>query len=163
MLADPSPLHITIGSRFENIELVQGVLSDALVAYDLDEETRHWIDLAVREAVANAIKHGNRLAPDKQVEIDLALDGEQLVVRVRDQGEGFDPQGLADPLANENRLRPDGRGILYMRQFMDEIEYQFRPGEGTEVTLRKRLRDDDAEAGEPSDEKTSDPDGSEPA
>lgn len=144
MPADLSPLHITIGSRFENIELVQGVLSDALVAYDLDEETRHWIDLAVREAIANAIKHGNRLAPDKQVEIDLALDGQELVVRVRDQGEGFDPRELADPLASENRLRPDGRGILYMRQFMDEIEYQFRPGEGTEVILRKRLRDDAA-------------------
>ena len=143
MPADASPFHLTIGSRFENIELVQAVLSDALSAYDLDEESRHWIDLAVREAVANAIKHGNRLEPDKRVEIDLTLEGGQLVVRVQDQGEGFDPDELGDPLAPENRLRPNGRGIFYMKSFMDDIEYRFKPGEGTEVTLRKDLGDDD--------------------
>jgi serine/threonine-protein kinase RsbW len=139
MPAETLPFHLTIGSRFENIELVQAVLSDALSAYDMDEESRHWVDLAVREAVANAIKHGNRLAADKRVEIDLELSGRELVVRVRDQGEGFDPGSLIDPLAPENRLRPNGRGIFYMQKFMDEIDYDFQPGRGTEVTLRKRL------------------------
>ncbi|HUF79164.1 MAG TPA: ATP-binding protein [Thermoanaerobaculia bacterium] len=139
MPAQTLPFHLTIGSRFENIELVQAVLSDALSAYDMDEESRHWVDLAVREAVANAIQHGNRLAPDKRVEIDLELSGRELVVRVRDQGEGFDPGSLIDPLAPENRLRPNGRGIFYMQKFMDEIDYDFQPGRGTEVTLRKRL------------------------
>ncbi len=139
MPADPLPFHLTIGSRFENIELVQAVLADALGAYDLDAESRHWIDLAVREAVANAIKHGNRLEPDKRVEIDLELGPDELVVRVRDEGQGFDPGDLNDPLAPENRLRPNGRGIFYMQKFMDEIDYDFRPGRGTQVTLRKRL------------------------
>jgi len=139
MPAEPTPFHLTIGSRFENIELVHAVLSDALSAFDLDEESRHWIDLAVREAVANAIKHGNRLEPNKRVEIDLEMDDEELIVRVRDEGEGFDPGDLNDPLAPENRLRPNGRGIFYMKSFMDDIQYRFRPGEGTEVTLRKRL------------------------
>jgi serine/threonine-protein kinase RsbW len=139
MPADLLPFHLTIGSRFENIELVQAVLADALGAYDLDAESRHWIDLAVREAIANAIKHGNRLEPDKRVEIDLELGPEELVVRVRDQGEGFDPGDLNDPLAPENRLRPNGRGIFYMQKFMDQIDYDFRPGEGTQVTLRKHL------------------------
>ena len=139
MLAESLPFHLTIGSRFENIELVQAVLSDALSAFELDEESRHWIDLAVREAVANAIKHGNRLEPAKRVEIDLQLDGSELVVRVRDEGEGFDPDDVVDPLAPENRLRPNGRGIFYMQKLMDEIDYDFQPGRGTEVTLRKRL------------------------
>jgi len=139
MPTDSSPFHLTIGSRFENIELVHAVLADALSAFDLDEESRHWIDLAVREAVANAIKHGNRLEPEKRVEIELEMEHEDLVVRVRDEGEGFDPGDLNDPLAPENRLRPNGRGIFYMKSFMDDIEYRFRPGEGTEVTLRKRL------------------------
>jgi serine/threonine-protein kinase RsbW len=139
MPAESLPFQLTIGSRFENIELVQAVLSDALSAYDLDEENRHWVDLAVREAVANAIKHGNRLEPDKRVEIDLELSGSELVIRVRDQGEGFDPGSVIDPLAPENRLRPNGRGILYMQKFMDEIDYDFQPGRGTELTLRKRL------------------------
>lgn len=139
MPADTLPFHLTIGSRFENIELVQAVLSDALSAYELGEESRHWIDLAVREAVANAIKHGNRLEAAKRVEIDLELTEEELVVRVRDEGEGFDPGEVGDPLAPENRLRPNGRGLFYMQKFMDEIDYEFQPGRGMEVTLRKRL------------------------
>lgn len=139
MPAEILPFQLTIGSRFENIELVQAVLSDALSAYDLDDESRHWIDLAVREAVANAIKHGNRLEADKRVEIGLELTGEELVIRVRDEGEGFDPERITDPLAPENRLRPNGRGIFYMQKFMDEIGYDFQPGRGTELTLRKRL------------------------
>lgn len=146
MPAESSPLQLTIGSRYENIELVQAVLSDALSAYDLDDESRHWVDLAVREAVANAIKHGNRLDSDKRVEIDLELTDEEVVIRVRDQGEGFDPGSVTDPLAPENRLRPDGRGIFYMQKLMDEIDYDFQPGRGMELTLKKRLGSQPAEA-----------------
>lgn len=148
MPAESSPFQLTIGSRYENIELVQAVLSDALSAYDLDDESRHWVDLAVREAVANAIKHGNRLEPDKRVEIDLELTDEEVVIRVRDQGEGFDPGSVTDPLAPENRLRPDGRGIFYMQKLMDEIDYDFQPGRGMELTLKKRLGSQPAEAAE---------------
>lgn len=147
MSAESSPFQLTIGSRFENIELVQAVLSDALSAYDMDEESRHWVDLAVREAVANAIKHGNRQEPDKRVEIDLELTDEELVVRVRDEGEGFDPERVTDPLAPENRLRPNGRGIFYMQRLMDEINYEFQPGRGTELTLKKRLGSPEDTAG----------------
>lgn len=147
MPAETLPFHLTIGSRFENIELVQAVLSDALSAFELGEETQHWIDLAVREAVANAIKHGNRLEVTKRVEIDLELTEEELVVRVRDEGEGFDPGSLSDPLAPENRLRPNGRGLFYMQKFMDEIDYDFQPGRGMEVTLRKRLTPADGVGG----------------
>jgi serine/threonine-protein kinase RsbW len=150
MPAETLPFHLTIGSRFENIELVQAVLSDALSAYELGEESRHWIDLAVREAVANAIKHGNRLEVGKRVEIDLELTAAELIVRVRDQGEGFDPGGVTDPLAPENRLRPNGRGLFYMQKFMDEIDYEFQPGRGMEVTLRKRLAPGPDGAGEAS-------------
>lgn len=139
MPAETLPFHLTIGSRFENIELVQAVLSDALSAYELGEESRHWIDLAVREAVANAIKHGNRLEPGKRVEIDLDVTRDEVVIRVRDEGEGFDPDGVNDPLAEENRLRPNGRGLFYMKKLMDEIDYEYQPGRGMEVTLRKRL------------------------
>lgn len=139
MPAETFPFHLTIGSRFENIELVQAVLSDALSAYELSEESRHWIDLAVREAVANAIKHGNRSEPEKRVEIGLEVTGDEVVIRVRDEGEGFDPEAVHDPLAPENRLRPNGRGLFYMKRFMDEIDYSFEPGRGMEVTLKKRL------------------------
>ena len=140
MPVDESRFHVTVGSRFENIELVQAVLHHALEGIGLDEDARHWIDLAVREAVANAIRHGNREDPDKRVEVEMSLDEDDLVIRVLDQGEGFEPVEVSDPLSPENRLNPGGRGIFYMKSFMDDIDYSFRPGGGTVVTLRKKVR-----------------------
>ena len=131
--------HLAIGSRFETIELVQVVLNDSLERLGMDGDARHWVDIAVREAVANAIKHGNQLDPGKKVRVEAGVDGGVLVIRVEDEGEGFDPSRLEDPLAPENLLKPNGRGIFYMRSFMDEIAYSPRPGGGTVVTLRKRL------------------------
>lgn len=138
-MPEENRFHLSIGSRFENIELVQVVLKNALVRLGVDEDKRHWIDIAVREAVANAIKHGNEQNPDKKVLVDLRVEGEDLVIRVQDEGAGFDPDHIPDPLNPENRLRPNGRGIFYMKSFMDEINYGSAPGGGTLVTLRKRL------------------------
>jgi len=131
--------HLDLGSRFENIELVQVVLKDTLAQLGFEEDARHWIDVAVREAVANAIKHGNAQDPGKQVHVDLLLEEEQLVIRIEDEGAGFDPSQVQDPLAPENLLRPNGRGIFYMKSFMDDIHYGPRPGGGTVVTMRKRI------------------------
>ena len=131
--------HLDVGSRFENIELVQVVLRDSLERLGVDEDTRHWVDVAVREAVANAIKHGNAQNPDKQVHVDLFREGDEVVIRVEDEGTGFDPDQLQNPLAPENLLKPNGRGIFYMKSFMDDIHYGPRPGGGTVVTLRKKV------------------------
>ena len=91
--------HLDLGSRFENIELVQVVLKDTLDQLGVEEDARHWIDVAVREAVANAIKHGNEQNPDKQVHVDLLLEGNELIIRIEDEGVGFDPATVQDPLA----------------------------------------------------------------
>ena len=138
--------HLAIGSRFENIELVQVVLRDCLERLGMEEDARHWVDVAVREALANAIKHGNAQNPSKQVRVDLAVEREELVIKIEDEGEGFDPAQLGDPLAPENLLRPNGRGIFYMKSFMDEIQYSAGPGGGTMVTLRKRLTGSQADS-----------------
>ena len=131
--------HLDVGSRFENIELVQVVLRDSLERLGVDEDTRHWVDVAVREAVANAIKHGNAQDPGKQVHVDLFREGDDVVIQVEDEGVGFDPAQLQNPLAPENLLKPNGRGIFYMKSFMDDIHYGPRPGGGTVVTLRKKV------------------------
>lgn len=131
--------HLDVGSRFENIELVQVVLRDSLERLGVDEDTRHWVDVAVREAVANAIKHGNAQDPGKQVHVDLFREGDEVVIRVEDEGVGFNPAQIQDPLAPENLLKPNGRGIFYMKSFMDDIHYGPRPGGGTIVTLRKKV------------------------
>jgi len=141
--------HLAISSRFENIEIVQVVLNDSLERLGLDDDCRHWIDLAVREAVANAIKHGNQGDPEKRVEVVLGYDGDEVVVRVEDEGSGFDPGGVDDPRAPENLLRPNGRGIFYIESFMDGVEWGFRQGGGTRVTLRKRVTAKERQAPEP--------------
>jgi serine/threonine-protein kinase RsbW len=139
--SDQIQFHLSIDSRFENIELVQVVLNDTLERLGLGDDSRHWVDLATREAVANAIKHGNRGEPGRRVEIRMAVDGEDLVVSVADQGDGFNPGEVVNPLAPENLLRPNGRGLFYMQSFMDRVEFDARQGGGTVVTLRKRVFD----------------------
>lgn len=139
MAYDDLRAHLEIGSQFENIELVQVVLEERLSALHFDDDTCHWIGIAMREAVANAIKHGNQRDPGKAVSVDIAVEDGDLVIRVEDQGEGFDLGLLGNPLSPENLLKPSGRGIFYMKSFMDDISYTFRPGGGTIVTLRKRL------------------------
>ena len=134
-----SDVKIAIDSQFENIELVQAILEDSLQRLALDEDGRYWIGIAVREAVANAIKHGNKQDPEKQVTVDLSVAEEQLLIEICDEGEGFEPEEVADPLDPDNLLKPSGRGIFYMKRFMDDIEYSFGPNGGTRVTLRKRL------------------------
>ena len=139
-MAIPAPeIHLAIKSNFTNIELVQVVIEEALKQLDLDQDDAHWVGIAVREAVANAVKHGNKLDPEKQVEIDFGVEDEGVVIRVVDEGEGFVVEEVADPLAPENMLKPSGRGIFYMKRFMDSIDYSFRPDGGTVVTLRKSL------------------------
>lgn len=135
-------LDLAIPSRLEAMGSVQARLDAALRRLGLDDEARHRIGLATHEAVVNAIVHGNRRDPDRTVQVQLARDGEDLVIRVADQGAGFDPAGVADPLLPENLLRPGGRGLLLMRALMDEVGH--RPGMtgGTVATLRRRLGGD---------------------
>ena len=134
-----SQVHLEIGSRLENVELVQIAVEASLDQLELDDELSNSSGTAVREAVANAIEHGNGGDPDKQVQVTLGLEGGDIVIEVRDEGPGFDPGSLPDPLASENLLRPSGRGIFFMKKFMDRIDYSFEPEGGTVVTLRKRV------------------------
>jgi len=139
-MTSPKPqVHVAIASRIENIELVQVAIESSLDLLDLEEKTAHRIGLAVREAVANAIKHGNREDADKRVEVDCVCESDCVSVRIEDEGEGFDPESLPDPLKAENLLKPSGRGIFFMNQFMDEINYTFRPEGGTIVTMKKLI------------------------
>ena len=144
MPVEEPQVRIAIGSRFEHIDLIQVVVDDALERLGLDDDSRHWVGIAIREAVANAIKHGNRQDPEKQVQVELAILENEAIIRVLDEGEGFDVREVKDPLAPENILRPNGRGIFYMKSFMDAIEYDSRPDGGTVVTLRKQLAGSDS-------------------
>jgi len=120
--------------------MVQHLCSKLLEGREVPEETRHWILMAVREAVANAIKHGNQLDLTKNVHVEMDVVADTLAICIRDEGVGFDPAAVGDPLAPENRLKTSGRGIFYMRTFMDEVRFG-RPKEGgMEIVLTKNLQ-----------------------
>jgi serine/threonine-protein kinase RsbW len=137
-------IRLEFSSAFEMLDLVQLVSDGVARLAGLSEDELHWVGVAVRESVINAIKHGNRSNEAKLVSVEFTAsaehDGEgELIVLVRDQGEGFDPDGLRDPLAPENLLNSSGRGIFFMRSFMDDVVLRRVPGGGMEVRMVKRV------------------------
>ena len=99
--------------------------------------------VAIRESVINAITHGNREDYEKLVTVEFRFEPRatptELTVRVIDQGDGFEPEDVGDPLAPENLLKSSGRGIFFMRSFMDDLVLRRRPEGGMEVQMVKRL------------------------
>ncbi len=136
----PGPVAAWIASRYESIELAQAILEHVCRYRDVDSEMEHWIGMALREAVANAIKHGNRLDTRKRVYLAFEGEGDELTIVVGDEGEGFDPARVADPLAPENHMRTSGRGIFYIKTFMDEVGFSRGERGGTVLTMRKNLK-----------------------
>ena len=135
-------VHLEFTSAFEMLDFVQIVSEHMGRSIGLDEDSRHWVGVAVRESVINAIKHGNRNDSSKRVFVDFEAAPEtvpELTIRVRDQGAGFDPGELADPLAPENLLKASGRGIFLIRNFMDEVELRRAPEGGMEILMTKRV------------------------
>jgi serine/threonine-protein kinase RsbW len=137
-------VHLEIHSTIEALELVQAVTEHIGRRLGLDEEGLHWTTMAVRESVINAITHGNKSDPTKLVFIDFTaspeLEPADLIVRVRDQGKGFDPGRLNNPLTPENVLKASGRGIFLIRQFMDDVSMERAREGGMEVRMRKHIR-----------------------
>jgi serine/threonine-protein kinase RsbW len=136
-------VRLQIPSLFDMVDLVQ-VLSDRmgqLAAFD--EDAIHWIGVAVRESVINAIKHGNRNDAGKMVHVDFTSSHDPenagLTISVRDEGEGFEPEEVADPLAPENMLKSSGRGIFLIRSFMDDVQLMRGAEGGMEVRMVKKL------------------------
>jgi len=136
-------VRLQIPSLFEMVDLVQ-VLSDRMGNMaGFDEDAVHWIGVAVRESVINAIKHGNKEDAAKPVTIEFGFTPidrpTELVVCITDRGEGFEPEEVADPLAPENILKSSGRGIFFMRNFMVEVHLQRAPDGGMQVRMMKKL------------------------
>ena len=136
-------VHLEIHSSIDALELVQAVTEHIARRVGLDDESLDWTVMAVRESVINAIIHGNKSDPAKLVFIDFTAtpesDPAELIVRVRDRGRGFDPEQLNDPLTAENVLRPAGRGIFLIRQFMDDVKMERSREGGMEVRMLKRI------------------------
>ena len=141
----PHTVRLEFNSAFDMLDFVQAVCDHVGKSAGLDEDELHWVSVAVRESVVNAIKHGNKNDPNKKVTIEFspvpASAPDELVIRIEDQGEGFVPEEVADPLAPENILKSSGRGIFLIRNFMDETVLKKVPG-GMEIRMVKKIPKD---------------------
>lgn len=135
-------VHLEFTSTFEMLDFVQIITEHMGRSVGLDDDARHWVSVAIREVVINAIKHGNRNDSSKHVFVDLETPQDQsaLTIRVRDEGEGFVPEEVADPLAPENLLKSSGRGIFLIRNFMEDVELLKAPQGGMEIRMTKRAQ-----------------------
>ena len=139
--------HLVLGSRFEHIEIAERTLLDLVAQTGCENDEQYWIVTALREAIANAVRHGNREQPERKVRVDYSIEGRTVTIRVQDEGEGFDPSEIPDPTREENLLRPSGRGIFYMQQFMTRVEFGRSPAGGTSVLMVKQLHPTTKESG----------------
>ena len=127
-----------LSSTMDSVSEVEEAADHLATDAGLDEDQRFHIGMAVREAAINAVLHGNEYDPARQIAVSLENTGKDLVIVIADQGHGFNPDKVPDPLAAENLLRGTGRGIFLIRSLMDEVHFrQLHPG--TELTLIKHL------------------------
>ncbi len=136
----PLTAELALSSRYDAVEVAEQVLAALCTGAGWGEDERYWVVAATREAVANAIRHGNREREELPVAVRLEVTPAEVVVRVADRGPGFRPEDVPDPTAPENLLRPSGRGIFYMKRFMDHVTFAPREGGGTVVLMRRRRR-----------------------
>lgn len=130
---------VIIPSRLEEIETVEKMAEKAAEKMNFSEEEKDSLAIAVTEAVNNAIIHGNKKDTKKKVRIKFDLHQHKLIVTVKDEGKGFDPNNLSDPLAPENLLKESGRGIFILTTLMDDVKFNFKK-DGTEIQLIKEKR-----------------------
>lgn len=126
-------------SRIEAVSEAAAAVSDFLNRLGIDEGIAFGVDMAVREAVTNAVLHGNKLNEAKVVDLKLRNSPEAFEIIVHDQGQGFNPSDVPDPTKEENILKTSGRGIFFMRNFMDAVEWSADPKGGTTVRMMKKF------------------------
>ncbi len=145
----PQRVSYRMESTLESVNKAEEMADRVAAQAGIDEDTRSGVSMAVREAMINAVLHGNAYDPAKRVNLTLEQNGKELIVTIIDEGHGFVPEEVPDPLAPENLLKESGRGIFLMRAFMDEVRFR-KLNPGTEIILIKRIRSNDSDRQEAS-------------
>jgi serine/threonine-protein kinase RsbW len=138
----PQRVSYRLESTLDSVNKAEKMADQAATQAGFDEDTRGGISLAVREGMINAVLHGNAYDSAKHVNLTLEQTGPELIVTITDEGKGFVPEEVPNPLAPENLLKQSGRGIFLMRTFMDEVRFR-KLNSGTEITLIKRLQNNE--------------------
>ncbi len=128
--------HIVLKSRNTALREAERKLKAILDTLKLSESDEHNLLVSASEAVNNAITHGNRNDPEKNVTLDIrSTEDSEIIISVEDEGRGFNPDSLPNPLLPENLLKPSGRGIHIIKSLMDGVDFQFTD-RGTKITMR---------------------------
>ncbi len=149
LMTAPQRVTYRMESTLESVNKAEEMADRIAAQAGMDEDTRSGVSMAVREAMINAVLHGNAYDTNKRVNLTLEHKGQELIVTVTDEGTGFVPEEVPDPLAPENLLKGSGRGIFLMRAFMDEVRFR-KLHPGTEIILIKRLQSSDLDRQEAS-------------
>jgi len=129
---------LSLPSRIDTVAAAAAAVSEFVSRSGLSDDAAFGIEMAIREAVTNAVVHGNNQDEAKLVGITLKSLPDAVEITVHDQGPGFNPNEVPDPTAEENILKTSGRGIFFMRSFMDEVDWFLPPEGGTTVRMLKR-------------------------
>jgi serine/threonine-protein kinase RsbW len=132
-------IELRLPSRMKAVDEAAAAVAEFMNRLGIAEDVAFGVDMAVREAVTNAVLHGNKLDDAKEVGLKLRNTSEVFEISVHDQGSGFDPNEVPDPTRDENILKTSGRGIFFMRNFMDEVVWSADPKGGTSVRMIKKL------------------------
>jgi serine/threonine-protein kinase RsbW len=138
-MAEDSVVEVTLENDLKNVEVAEEIARRVSTTAGFDEDDQHKIEMAVHESLINAIWHGNKNDATKHVWMRFEVHRDRLEISIRDQGNGFNPSDIPDPLSSENLLKVSGRGIFLIRSFMDEMNVVSKKGEGTLVTMVKKL------------------------
>lgn len=115
----------------------QRLIKELLAQLELAEWATHdsfGVHLAAEEALVNAIKHGNKQDPNKSVHVDMRVSKQQVMIHITDEGPGFNPEAVPDPTLDENLDVPSGRGVMLIKAYMTEVEYN---EQGNSVRMTK--------------------------
>jgi serine/threonine-protein kinase RsbW len=130
---------LTLPSRIESVEEAAVAMAGILNRAGVNEEVTFGVDMAFREAVTNAVLHGNKQDEAKFVRVTVKSSPGWLEISVDDEGSGFNPAEVPNPTETENILKSSGRGIFFMRNFMDDVDWIVRPEGGTTVRMRRKF------------------------
>jgi len=132
--SQPLAHQVAIPSSLYAARHIEEQLLDVTEAFGYSEECAFAIRLALEEAIVNAHKHGNGGDPSKTITISYDINEQRAIIRVRDEGEGFEPAAVPDPTVSDRISLPTGRGVMLMRAYLDNVVYNQR---GNEVQLVK--------------------------
>jgi serine/threonine-protein kinase RsbW len=123
---------IRIESKLANLRVVENTVDEITSELGISYNNYGKILITLLEAVNNAIVHGNKLLPEKYVDITIEFKEQKLKIKVKDQGPGFSPESVPDPTIPENIEEVNGRGVFIMSRLADEIKYSRK---GNSVTM----------------------------